>query len=153
MESQYRTLGLNPEEIKACRNGAETTDILTQMSCRLAELRSDGVPKGDLMEKALNYLDHFWTEIFNYRHDGRYSIDNSIAEQCIRPLTRERSNSIHFASHRGAEVSAIFHTIFTTCRMVGVSVQDYLKKFFEAMLAGRTDYDSLLPSTIGLETK
>lgn len=153
MENLYRTQGLSPEDIKARRNGAETTDILTQMSCRLEELRSDGVPKGDLMEKALNYLDHFWTEIFNYRHDGRYSIDNSIAEQCIRPLTRERSSSIHFASHRGAEVSAIFHTIFSTCRMVGVSVLDYLKRFFEAMLDGRTDYDNLLPSTIGLKIK
>ncbi len=58
---------------------------------------------------------------------------------------RERSNSIHFASHRGAEVSAIFHTIFSTCRMVGVSALDYLKQFFEAILAGRTDYNNLLP--------
>ena len=91
-------------------------------------------------------------QIFNYRNDGRYSIDNSIAERCIRPLTRERSSSIHFASHRGAEVSAIFHTVFSTCRMVGVSALDYLKKFFEAMLAGRTDYENLLLSTIGLRS-
>ena len=149
LEDEYKRLGLSFDEIKSRRNSAETTDILTEMSCRLKELRDDGVPKGDLMEKALNYLDHFWKQIFNYRNDGRYSIDNSIAERCIRPLTRERSSSIHFASHRGAEVSAIFHTVFSTCRMVGVSALDYLKKFFEAMLAGRTDYENLLPSTIG----
>lgn len=153
LESEYKTQGLNFDEIKARRNSAETADILTELSCRLHELRNDGLPKSDLMEKALNYLAHFWKQIFNYRNDGRYSIDNSIAEQFIRPLTRERSNSIHFASHRGAEVSAIFHTVFSTCRMVGVSALDYLKKYFEAILDGRTDYDNLLPSTIGLKVQ
>lgn len=153
LESGYKRQNLSSDEIKTRRNSAETADILTEMRCELKRLRDDGSPKGDLMEKALNYLDHFWKQIFNYRKDGRYSIDNSIAEQCIRPLTRERSNSIHFASHRGAEVSAIFHTIFSTCRMVGVSALDYLKQFFEAMLSGRTDYDNLLPSTIGLKSK
>lgn len=153
LENGYKRQNLSSDEIKTRRNSAETADILTEMRCELKRLRDDGSPKGNLMEKALNYLDHFWTQIFNYRKDGRYSIDNSIAEQCIRPLTRERSNSIHFASHRGAEVSAIFHTIFSTCRMAGVSALDYLKQFFEAMLSGRTDYDNLLPSTIGLKSK
>lgn len=153
LEDEYKRQDLSFDEIRSRRNSAETTDILTEMSCRLKELRDDGVPKCDLMEKALNYLDHFWEQIMNYRNDGRYSIDNSIAERCIRPLTRERNSSIHFASHRGAEVSAIFHTVFSTCRMVGVSALDYLKQFFEAMLAGRTDYDNLLPSTIGLKSK
>ena len=151
LEDEYKKQGLTPDEIRERRNDETTTNILLEISCRLKLLLDDGQPKGDLMQKSLNYLNHFWTQIFSYRHDGRYSIDNSIAERCIRPLTRERANSIHYASHKGAETSAIFHTIFSTCKMVGVSALEYLRTFFKAILDGRTDYENLLPSTIGLK--
>lgn len=151
LEDEYKKQSLPPDEIRERRNDESTTNILLEISCRLKLLLDDGQPKGDLMQKALNYLNHFWTQIISYRHDGRYSIDNSIAERCIRPLTRERANSIHYASHKGAETSAIFHTIFSTCKMVGVSALEYLRTFFKAILDGRTDYENLLPSTIGLK--
>lgn len=38
-----------------------------------------------------------------YRNDGRYCIDNSIAERSIRTLTIERKNKIAFGSHKGTE--------------------------------------------------
>ncbi len=57
-------------EIKTRRNSVKTADILTEMSCELMRLRDDGSPKGDLMEEALYYLDHFWKQIFNYRKEG-----------------------------------------------------------------------------------
>lgn len=151
LEDEYKKQRLTPDEIRERRNDESTTNILLEISCRLKLLLDDGQPKGDLMQKVLNYLNHFWTQIISYRHDGRYSIDNSIAERCIRPLTRERANSIHYASHKGAETSAIFHTIFSTCKMVGVSALEYLRTFFKAILDGRTDYENLLPSTIGLK--
>lgn len=90
-------------------------------------------------------------QIFNYRNDGRYSIDNSIAEQCIWPLTRERVNLLHYASHKGAEVSAIYHTFISTCKMIGVSALDYMKKVFSELLSGNNDYAGLLPHTIVLK--
>ena len=31
------------------------------------------------MEKAINYMNTFWTQLFAYLNDGSYSIDNSIA--------------------------------------------------------------------------
>ena len=49
--------------------------------------------RGDLMEKALSYLNSFWTQLFAYTNDGCYTIDNSIAERFIRPLSGERKNS------------------------------------------------------------
>lgn len=45
-----------------------------------------------------------------FKNDGRYSIDNSLAERFIRPLAGERKNSIFFGSNRMAEVSAAYHT-------------------------------------------
>jgi|GEM_PF-4273618 len=53
-------------------------------------LLDDPLPKGDLLTKALHYLKNAWTPVMAYRNDGRYCIDNSIAERSIRTLTIER---------------------------------------------------------------
>ena len=103
------------------------------------------------MEKALNYMNTFWTQLFAYLNDGSYSIDNSIAERFICPLAVERKNSLFFGSDKMARVSAVYHTIISTCRMQGVSVLDYFKRFFSEIVKGRRDYEYLLPLTIGLE--
>lgn len=41
--------------------------------------------------------------------------------------------------------------IFNNRHDAGVSVLNYLKKFFEDLLVGRTDYDNLMQSTIDLK--
>lgn len=45
----------------------------------------------------------------------------------------------------------LFHTIISTCKMQGVSVLDYFKRFFSEIVKGRRDYEHLLPLTIGLD--
>lgn len=80
------------------------------------------------------------------------SADNRVcAERFIRPLAGERKNSLFFGSDKMAGVSAVYHTIIFTCRMQGVSVLDYFKRFFSEIVKGRRDYEHLLPLTIGLE--
>lgn len=49
-----------------------------------------------------------------------------------------------------ARASAIYHTVIATCRMNGISVLDYLRKFFSEIVRGNTDYSRLLPQTIAL---
>ena len=93
----------------------------------------------------------FWTQLFAYLNDGSYSIDNSIAERFIHPLAGERKNSLFFGSDKMARVSAVYHTIISTCRMQAVSVLDYFKRFFSEIVKGRRDYEHLLSLTIGLE--
>ena len=73
--------------------------------------------------------------LFSYLSDGRYDIDNSIAERFIRPLAGKRRNSL-----------------LSTCRMNGLSALEYLKKFFHEIVKGRKDYENLLPMTIGINT-
>nr|WP_262301809.1 IS66 family transposase [Prevotella sp.] len=34
-----------------------------------------------------NYLHKFWKQVFAYRNDGEYTIDNQAAERAIRPQT------------------------------------------------------------------
>ena len=151
LEAEYEHGRLSPEQIKTCRNNLKTKEIIIRLRSKLDALLSDDhPPRGELMEKALRYLKAFWTQLFAYTHDGSYTIDNSIAELFIRPLAGERKNSLFFGSGKMASVSAAYHTIISTCKMQGVPVLQYLKEFFKQIVIGCTDYENLLPMTIGL---
>lgn len=128
----------------------------TEHLCCLAHSRAKFVyayeQGGDLDAK---YIIDCFGELYRledtaYLNDGRYDIDNSIAERLIRPLAGERKNSLFFAGSRMANVSAAYHTLLSTCRMNGLSALEYLKKFFREVVNGRRDYENLLPMTIGL---
>ena len=161
-EEQYRLRHLTPEQIRKERQGEKTSKIITQIRQRLDKLLADGNGmRGDLMQKALNYLNSFWNQLILYLKDGRYNIDrsalplgsskNSLAERTLRPMTVERKNSLTFGSHAGAKVSVIYHTFIETCKMCGISTLEYFKEFFNAIMQGRTDYENMLPMTIGIK--
>jgi len=152
LEEQYRLRHLTPQQIQQERQGEQTTKIIQKIRQRLDKLLTDtSGMRGDLMHKALNYLKSFWNQLFLYIKDGRYCIDNSLAERTLRPMTVERKNSLTFGSHDGAEVSVIYHTFIETCKMCGVSTLEYFKEFFKAIMQGRTDYENMLPMTIGIK--
>ena len=152
LEEQYRLRHLTPQQIQQERQGEQTTKIIQKIRQRLDKLMADtSGMRGDLMQKALNYLKSFWDQLFLYLKDGRYCIDNSLAERTLRPMTVERKNSLTFGSHDGAEVSVIYHTFIETCKMCGVSTLEYFKEFFKAIMQGRTDYENMLPMTIGIK--
>lgn len=151
MEEIYESQKLSPQDIKFFRNSKETEEIKKQMRHKLDEMLSDCAPKhGDLMRSAVRYFDHFWVQVFRYQKNGEYTIDNNLAERFIRPLTRERKNSLFFGSHKMARVSAAYHSVISTCKFHGISILEYLKKFFKEIVAGNRDYGKLMPSTIGI---
>ena len=127
------------------------TETIIEMRSLLGLMKSENAPRyGSLMEKAVCYLDHFWNRVFLYKKDGNYTIDNSLAERCIRPLANGRKNSLFFGSHKMAHVSAAYHSLVSTCKLQGYSILEYLKKFFAEIVAGNRDYGKLMPSTIGI---
>ena len=64
-EEEYKMQDLPPEEIKRRRNDGRTTDIMIAMSTRLNELLLDeNAHLGDMMQKALRYLNTFWKQLF-----------------------------------------------------------------------------------------
>lgn len=151
LEAEYEKGRLSAEQIQICRNNLKTKEIIIRLRGKLDALLSEGhPPRGELMEKAVRYLNTFWLQLFAYTHDGSYTIDNSIAERFIRPLAGERKNSLFFGSGKMAGVSAAYHTIISTCKMQGIPVLQYLKEFFKQIVLGRTDYENLLPMTIGI---
>lgn len=151
LEAEYENGRLSAEQIQACRQNLKTKEIIIGLRSKLdAMLSAMHPPRGELMEKALNYLNTFWTQLFAYLKDGCYTIDTSITERFIRPLSGERKNSLFFGSGKMARVSTAYHTIISTCKMQGVSALQYFKMFFHAIVNGRRDYENLLPTTIGL---
>ena len=44
-----------------------------------------------------------------------------------------------------------YPTFIETCKMCGISTLEYFKEFFKAIMQGRTDYENLLPMTIGIK--
>lgn len=96
MEKAYKAEGLTAEEIKERRNSAETNRVIAYLCCRLNDMLNVKDTLGDLMLKAVNYLQSFWKQLMAWRYDGNYSIDNNLAERSIRPLTVQRKNSMMF---------------------------------------------------------
>ena len=121
------------------------------MKCRMLEMIAQGETEvTDLMWRALKYLQTFWKNLFAYRNNGDYTIDNLVAERAIRPMTVQRKNSLFYCSVKGATSAAIYNTFIETCKQVGIPFQEYFKKVIQAFKSGREDYENLLPMTIKL---
>lgn len=149
LEKRYKSDKLTSEEIKEMRNSAETNTIISNLACQLNDMLNIHDNLSSLMQKAVCYLKNFWKQLVAYRNDGSYSIDNNLAERSIRPMTVLRKNIMMYGSSKGAEISAIYHTIIETCKLSGISPRRYMEQYFKAVNSGRTDYENLLPSTIG----
>ena len=93
-EEQYRTDGDTASDIKLKRNDAYTKGIVQSMKCRMLEMIAQGETEvTDLMWRALKYLQTFWKNLFAYRNNGDYTIDNLVAERAIRPMTVQRKTA------------------------------------------------------------
>ena len=99
VEHEYEKDRLSAGQIKACRQNFKTKEIIIKIRSKLDTMLSDVHPsRGELMEKALNYLNIFRTQLFAYTMDSSYTIDNFIAERFMLPLAGERKNSLFFGS-------------------------------------------------------
>lgn len=151
LEKHYSRLNLSPEEIYRRRNNDETSEIVIMLRSKIDAMKAEGhPPRSELLDKAVCYLDSFWKQIMAYRKNGRYSIDNNIAERFIKPLVNERKNSLFHGSDRRADVSALYHTLISTCRQLKVSVTEYFGKLFAKIVRGCKDTASMLPMNMGL---
>lgn len=151
-EDFYVEKDYDAETIKRMRNDEYTQGIIDQLQNEMFNLMANKMaelPK--LMQQALKYLHKFWKQVFAYRNDGEYSIDNMAAERALRPQTLQRKGSLFFGSVQGALRSAMYNTFIQTCKQVGVSFRQYFKALLKAVKSGRTDYENLLPMTISLE--
>ena len=91
------------------------------------------------------YIDmHFKDDLFRYRKDGNYPIDNNLAERQVRPFTAMRKGIQHYGSDDGAERAAVYLSVVSTVKLSGVSVWKFLGDFFEDMVTGGSKHRALL---------
>ena len=139
-----------PEQIKERRNKKDVTQILESLKSKSNKLLSetDKVQYGEMMKKALSYMNNNWDDLVKYREDGECTIDNMNAERAIRPFTVARKNSLHFSSEDGVDMAMTYHTIIETCKQIGLNIKYYLNHIFHRLMNGDKDYESMLPEAV-----
>ena len=134
-----------PAMIKDARNDEYTNGIVDGMHKKLLDLIAKGEDYfPDKVWRALNYFYNFWDQIFAYRHDGEYSIDNMAVERAIRPLTVQRKNGLFFCSPKGAKNSGIYNTFISTCLQKCRNFRDFFVDYVRAWNQGRRDFGNLV---------
>ena len=152
-ERKYDEARLTPEERLKERQSLATKEILIRIRSRLdGELATDSEYRSQYYTEALNYLNHFWDEIFAYLKAGEFPIDNNLAERTIRKLTTQRNNSLHYGSDAGAEMAATYHSVISTVKLHGSSVWNFIGTFFKKIFNGCRDYVNMVPGKISLST-
>ena len=98
------------------------TNLLISSTCVALHTqdRSSGMPMNRAQNwpgSSLGRSEHSMArkQLYAYRNDGEYTIDNLVAERTIRNMTIQRKNSLFFCSDKGARNSAIYNTFISIC--------------------------------------
>lgn len=102
------------------------------------------LPKSDF-RKALNYVQNHWSELTRYLSDSDLPLDNNECEQLMRTVALGRKNWMFAGSLAGGERSAGFLTLVSSAHRNDLDVWAYVDDVLKRLLAGQTDYASLLP--------
>jgi transposase len=102
------------------------------------------LPKSDFAE-ALRYLRNHWQALNVYVNDGRIPIDNNAVERLMKQVAMGRKAWLFVSSVAGGEQSAQMMTLVSSARRHDLDVWVYVKDVLDQLLAGSTDYKSLLP--------
>ena len=145
IETRGKTM--SPEQRHQLRQ-AEAQPIWTTMEQWLDEVpnrtRNVILPKSDF-RKAIQYIRNHWTELRNYLNDPLVPVDNNEVELLMRQVATGRKNWLFAGSLRGGERSAGFFTLVSSALRNDLDVWQYAKDVLGQLLAGRTDYEPLLP--------
>ncbi len=152
-EHRYDEAGLSLEERLRERQILASKKILIRIRSGLdCELAKDSEFRSPYYTEALNYLNHFWDEIFAFLKDGDFPIDNNLAERTIRKLTTQRNSSLHYGSDAGAEMAATYHSVIGTVKLHDSSFWNFIGTFFKKIFNGGRDYVNMVPDKITLAT-
>ncbi len=141
---ETRAKDLSWQERQALRQ-RESTVILDAMGRWLDTTPlKDVLPKSDFAD-ALRYIRNHWKELNVYVRDGRIPIDNNSVEQLMKQVAMGRKAWLFVCGVAGGEQSAMMMTLVSSARRHDLDVGSYIKDVLDQLLAGSTDYHSLLP--------
>lgn len=76
--------------------------------------------------KAIKYCYDIYHRLTRYHLDGRYKIDNNLAENAQRSLALGRKNYLFAGNHDAAEDAAVFYSLLGCCKAAGVNFRDWM---------------------------
>jgi len=76
--------------------------------------------------KAIKYTYELYPRLTRYHLDGRYRMDNNLAENSIRPLALGRKNYLFCGNHDAAEDAAVMYSLMGCCRLAKVNFRTWL---------------------------
>ena len=107
------------------------------------------LPKGRI-GKALRYTYKIFHRLSRYHLDGRYKIDNNLAENAIRPVALGRKNYLFCGNHDAAENAAIVYSLLGCAKAADVNFKEWLIDILNHIHEYDDDYDrdlmELLPA-------
>ncbi|MHC3377933.1 IS66 family transposase [Ligilactobacillus equi] len=85
---------------------------------------------------------------------GGMPLSNNEVEQCIRPTTLGRKNSLFSKSYEGAQANAVYYTLVQTAKLNNLDAYKYLKYVLEQLeLRKKPDVDAYLPWSDEVQAK
>lgn len=121
----------------------ESREILNNYKKWLDETYPLLPPKGNLA-KALYYSINNYDNLCNYLLDGRLTIDNNLAERCMKNFVIGRKNFLFCFTENGANKSAIAYSMVETAVANNLNVFEYLTYVFDTLpIINKDDEESL----------
>jgi transposase len=80
------------------------------------------------LRKAIDYMLSLWEGLKRFLDDPRVPLDNNAVERALRGPVVGRKNYYGSRSKRGAEVAAIFYSLFETAKLCGLNPKGYLRE-------------------------
>ena len=87
---------------------------------------------GDLAD-GIKYLEGQETRLKVFLTNPEIELDNNSAERMLRDAVQGRKNHYCSRSMKGLEVTAIFYSLFGSCKLLGLNPVDYLHAAFRAI--------------------
>ncbi len=135
-EIERRIKGLSDRERYKIRQ-KESVPILAELKIWLDEMQPK-VTGDSKLGKAIAYTVQNWEKLSYYVKDGRWPIDNNIAEREIKAVVIGRKNWLFSDSVEGAHTIAIMYSLVATARANGVDLYKYLTYVIKTMPMLRT---------------
>lgn len=104
----------------------------------------DALPKSGF-GKAVTYLRNHWDALTVFLTDGRLVIDNNFTERLMKQIATGRKNWLFCATVRSGERNARIMSLVSSAHRHDLDVATYLEDILRRVLAGSTDYESMLP--------
>ncbi|SHF92103.1 Transposase [Mariniphaga anaerophila] len=92
------------------------------------------------MGRALSYTYSLFHRLSRYHLDGRYKIDNNLAENAIRPLALGRKNYLFCGNHDAAENAAVIYSLLGCCKAADVNPREWLTDVLTKIPVYNNDY-------------